>query len=342
MYLLNADSALDYLRAHNFLERDEPATATALTGGVSNQVIMIRTPLRAFVMKQPLQLLRVAEGWRIDTRRILIERDCMILLTKIVPGGVPKVIFSDDDNLIFAMSAVDENAVLWKDELMAGRVSETAAAKVGEFLANVHRLSHNMPEVADRFEELRVFHEGRIFPYHLTAAERNPDVAPQIIREIKRMLNTRQVMVHGDFSPKNIFISPDGSPCVLDFEIAHYGDPTFDIAFCLNHLMIKAFHFASRFDPQLYLRAAERLWNVYRAGLDAEMANHVSETTGTEIGCLMLARVDGLSPVEYVTDVREKEQLRVLAKSFIRQKGVAVCDIIGLVGEACSGNQVAR
>ena len=39
-------------------------------------------------------------------------------------------------------------------------------------------------------------------------------------------------------SPKNILVGPDG-PIFLDAECAWYGDPAFDLAFCLNHMLLK-------------------------------------------------------------------------------------------------------
>ena len=49
---------------------------------------------------------------------------------------------------------------------------------------------------------------------------------------------TKRALVHGDVSPKNILVGPRG-PVFLDAECAWYGDPAFDLAFCLNHLLLK-------------------------------------------------------------------------------------------------------
>src|SRR5438093_529430 len=49
---------------------------------------------------------------------------------------------------------------------------------------------------------------------------------------------TRRALVHGDVSPKNLLIGPHG-PIFIDAECAWYGDPAFDPAFCLNHLLLK-------------------------------------------------------------------------------------------------------
>ena len=54
----------------------------------------------------------------------------------------------------------------------------------------------------------------------------------------RRTGDMRLVMVHGDVSPKNILLGP-GGPVFLDAECACIGDPAFDLAFCLNHMLLK-------------------------------------------------------------------------------------------------------
>ncbi|MFZ3242836.1 MAG: phosphotransferase, partial [Pseudolabrys sp.] len=43
-------------------------------------------------------------------------------------------------------------------------------------------------------------------------------------------LATKRALVHGDVSPKNILVGPDG-PVFIDSECAWYGEPAFDLAF---------------------------------------------------------------------------------------------------------------
>ena len=51
--------------------------------------------------------------------------------------------------------------------------------------------------------------------------------------------SSEKALVHGDFSPKNI-LADGGDVVLLDCEVAHWGDPRFDLAFCLSHLSLKA------------------------------------------------------------------------------------------------------
>ena len=83
--------------------------------------------------------------------------------------------------------------------------------------------------------------QGRVDPYHRTAAAANPEVAEAVHAEVERLLATRQALVLGDWSPKNLLVYPD-NVLALDFEVAHRGDPAFDVAFMLSHLVMKSVH----------------------------------------------------------------------------------------------------
>ena len=71
---------------------------------------------------------------------------------------------------------------------------------------------------------------------------RPPARIPTWRRGLKALVATTQAnkraLVHGDVSPKNILGGPAG-PVFLDAECAWWGDPAFDLAFCLNHLLLK-------------------------------------------------------------------------------------------------------
>jgi 5-methylthioribose kinase len=122
----------------------------------------------------------------------------------------------------------------------------------------------------------------------------------------EELLATHVCLVHGDFSPKNVLVGPDGL-WVLDFEVAHFGDPVFDPAFMLNHLMLKAIHRPD--DAASYRACAEAFVASYEDGLPWELQLDPPALAG-HIGCLMLARVDGKSPAEYLN-----EPQRLLARA---------------------------
>jgi len=96
--------------------------------------------------------------------------------------------------------------------------------------------------------------------------------------------------------------------------LAHWGDPVFDVAFMLNHLYIKAVFRSELRDK--YVSAAESIWTNYQE--TATVEGSFESDVVSEIGVLMLARVDGKSPVEYVQQAETKDQLRSLGKRALR------------------------
>src|SRR5207302_2592956 len=93
--------------------------------------------------------------------------------------------------------------------------------------------------VAVAFPTDAIFHAIRLEPYLLATAEARPEHAEALRRLARRTASTHRVLVHGDVSPKNILVGPAG-PVLLDAECAWYGDPAFDLAFCVNHLVLKS------------------------------------------------------------------------------------------------------
>src|SRR5260370_576343 len=71
--------------------------------------------------------------------------------------------------------------------------------------------------------------------------DRHPELDAVVGPYVDQMLATHRCLVHGDYSPKNVLLGDDGL-WVLDFEVGHLGDPVFDVAFLLNHLLLKAIH----------------------------------------------------------------------------------------------------
>jgi hypothetical protein len=101
---------------------------------------------------------------------------------------------------------------------------------------------------------------------------------------------------------------------VIDFEVVHYGDPSFDAAFLLNHLLLKSIHrpeWSGR-----YAAAAASFWTTLIAALPAG-TDWFETSTIAHLGCLHLARVDGKSPAEYIESEPAKERVRRVARSLI-------------------------
>jgi aminoglycoside phosphotransferase (APT) family kinase protein len=207
-----------------------------------------------------------------------------------------------------------ESHPVWKEQLRAGAVDVPMAAMVGDTLGRIHAATSDQAEVAARFATDALFHALRLEPYLEATAHEHPRLAARLTNLVETTRTTKRVLVHGDFSPKNLLIGPAG-PVILDAECAWYGDPAFDLAFILNHLLLKG-----AWQPQWrarYVEAFAALAAAYLSRVAWEPTRNCEERAAALLPGLMLARIDGKSPVEYLTDESSKDAVRAFASSLL-------------------------
>jgi aminoglycoside phosphotransferase (APT) family kinase protein len=300
-----------------------------LGGGISNVVLHVSAPNECMVVKQSLPRLRVDADWPFDQRRTLGERDCLTLLGRLVPDEVPQVLYCDEASFALVISCAPPGGSLWKHDLLAGKADPIVAGRAGDLLGRIHRLAAADAGARERFADQTVLVQGRTDPYHVTAAARHPELAGRIEAELERLFSTRRTLTLGDYSPKNLFVYPD-RVLAIDFEVAHWGDPAFDVAFCLTHLALKAMLFGT--GAEGYLACSERFWRDYRVQEAGELCDE--EGVVGELGCLLLARIDGKSPVEYIDDDTTRDAVRALAARLLTAPPETVPEALGEVAEA--------
>ena len=383
-----------YLAARGALDSGAPVTVEPLGGGVSNIVLRVTTPTQCLVLKQALPELRVAAYWPSRVDRALREAEALRVAAEHLPSGaVPDVHFIDEENYIYGMACAPAAATLWKEDLLAGQVDVPVAAAAGRLLAQLHAIQE--PAVRNRFSDDEVFWQLRVDPYYNTTADAHPSLQPVFAQAIAHMRARKTAMVHGDYSPKNMFVLPEppstdenpswaqespsfprkresigasahvdshlrgndgGAPKVgsrfhgndgrergndgiergndgsergneggggnsillLDFEVVHWGDPAFDLAFCVNHLLIKSI--VNAHAQAAYFQAVTALLAGYRDALPGVDWAELEAETRLQLGCLMLARIDGKSPVEYITDEPTKETVRRVSRFVLREQ----------------------
>ncbi len=156
------------------------------------------------------------------------------------------------------------------------------------------------------------------------------DLAARLEWLVTETAKVKRALVHGDVSPKNILIGPKG-PIFLDAECAWYGDPAFDLAFCLNHLLLKCL-----WNPPAcaaFLAAFDALADAYLDGVTWEAKNAIEARTAHLLPGLFLARVDGKSPVEYITRERDQDHVRLVARLFLLKPTDQLADIRAMWAE---------
>ena len=300
---LTAEEVGAYLAARGLVSSASSIIARPLGGGVSNVVLAASAGPLDVVIKQSLPRLRVDDEWLAKRERVLTEAAALRLLGSLTPDRVPEVLDVDPDRFAITIARAPAGWVDWKTLLLAGDAGAGVARELGHVLGAWHAGTWGSPDVRAAFDDLEAFEQLRVDPYYRTVMRRRPDLAPAVGRRIERMGIARACLVHGDFSPKNVLVpqSPPtgaegGRPLwVVDAEVAHFGDPAFDTGFMLNHLMLKAIHRPDR--REAYRACALAFWTAYEES-GARRAKQ-TDTLG-HLACLMLSRVHGKSPAEYL------------------------------------------
>ena len=295
---------------------DTGLRATALAGGVSSDIWKVETGARTLCVKRALARLKVAAEWRAPVERNAFEAAWIETAGAIVPSGAPRLLGHDAETGLIAMEYLDPgDFLLWKEKLRQGRAEAEDARGVASAIVAVHAATAGREEVAQRFASDAIFHAIRLEPYLETAARAHPDLGGALGGIAKSTAATRLALVHGDVSPKNILIGPDG-PVFLDAECAWYGDPAFDLAFCLNHLLLKCLWTPSAAPG--FLDCFDVLAETYLSGVAWESPEALESRAAPLLAGLFLARIDGKSPVEYVTEEADKARVRHVARGLLK------------------------
>ena len=298
---------LQFLREARLAAPGESPPAVALSGGVSSDIWRIDLAGGPLCVKGALPRLRVSQVWEAPVERNRYEYEWLKIAGSAAPGAAPRV-YAERAGL-FAMEYLDHP--VWKAQLRDGHADAAFAAKVGAALAAIHAATAGREEIARRFPTDEIFYAIRLEPYLVATGRKHAALRTQLANLTARTAKTKLCLVHGDVSPKNILVGPKG-PVFLDAECAWYGDPAFDLAFCLNHLFLKCLWVPAA--ALRFLLCFDALKKAYLQGVTWEAPGGIEERTASLLPGLLLARVDGKSPVEYLTDEHDKDRLRKFAR----------------------------
>ncbi|MEI7714217.1 MAG: aminoglycoside phosphotransferase family protein [Rhodospirillales bacterium] len=288
-----------------------------LTGGVSSDIWRIDLSTGPICVKRALAKLRVVADWQAPVERNIYEARWMRCANAAVPGAAPALLGQDEQGGALAMAFLPPNRYpLWKAQLRDGHADPVFAAQVATGLARIHAATASDPSVAGEFPTDGIFYDIRLEPYLVATARAHPDLAPQLHASVATIQANKRALVHGDVSPKNILVGPNG-PVFLDAECAWWGDPAFDIAFCLNHLLLKCLWTPAARDG--FLASFDAMVAAYCAGIAWEAPADTERRAARLLPGLFLARVDGKSPVEYITAEADKDRVRRVARVLLTE-----------------------
>jgi tRNA A-37 threonylcarbamoyl transferase component Bud32 len=316
----------EYLRRSGHVHSNGVFHATTLAGGVSNRTVLVQLSTgESWVIKQALAKLRVKADWFSDPSRIHREALGLQWFAQLAAqGNVPGLIFEDVEHHIVAMQAVPQPHENWKAMLLRGAFDLDHVRQFGELLGQCQRRAfERRDELASLFADRSFFEALRLEPYYSYTATRVNEAAPFLHALIEETLANPITLVHGDYSPKNVLVH-HGHLVLLDYEVAHWGDPAFDAGFSMTHLLSKAHHVSSQ--RAQFARASKLFWRTYADRIGDAFGDIEPRCVRHTVACL-LARVDGRSPLEYLTDGARARQ-RAVALTLTRDAPATIASLI--------------
>ena len=319
--LLTADTVLNYLIEKKIISASDQAEVEVLTGGVSNVVLAITTKNQKMVLKQALAELMVAQKWEADQRRAIVEANAIALFHKLSPDQVPNLVFLDPERFILILDRVPVGSTVWKSDLLDGVINPDIAEVLGTTLAQWHNFGEKDKEARLQFMEDSLFEQLRIDPFYRFVAAKNEALKPVITKLINELEGDKTTIVHGDFSPKNIMVGMDDQVYILDFEVTHVGNPVFDLAFLLAHLLCKKFRTDEPLEEKLLGASAERFINAY------EVIRPIDSSLSLHTALIALARVEGKSPVNYLDSSKQSALVSYTKDILGKGEEISVVDL---------------
>lgn len=313
MGLEPADTAalLAALQRMALLAPGEQPVLTPLAGGVSSLIVRADTQRGPLCVKRALPRLKVAALWEAPVERNRAEVAWLKVAARVCPGAVPDILGEDATGCAFAMAYLEPaDYPVWKAQLLAGSADARTARAVARNLVAIHAATAGSAALAREFAHDEGFYAIRLEPYFVATAQRHPACAAALHALVDTTVSHKRALVHGDVSPKNIVVGANG-PVLLDAECAWYGDPAFDLAFCLNHLLLKCVWRPAA--TANYIASFDTLAATYLAGVNWEPADGLEARAAALLGGMLLARIDGKSPVEYITRDADRDRVRTFA-----------------------------
>ena len=309
-----------YEAACNFklIKEDQKYNCMKITEGVSSDIWYVKTEKKKeFCIKRALAKLTVKEDWYAPVDRSNFEAIYFKYCKKIAPNNFPKVLGHDSKNYILAMEWYNPDKYkVWKKKLFNKNIELKDAKNVSNLLLKKHEIFFNKKIYRKKFSNDETFHSIRIEPYILFTSKKYPEFKTQFNKVAKSLLENKKTLIHGDFSPKNILINSN-NPVILDAETARWGDPVFDLAFCNNHLLLKSL--LQNGLGNKFLRLSFNFLSNYIKKISWEEKKDFEIRLLDIIPLLLLARVDGKSPVEYF-NLKQINYTRALAKEILNNK----------------------
>lgn len=309
-------------------------SVSRLDGGVSSDIAIVQFGQQRACIKFAVEKLRVDVDWHAPIHRSRAEYAWLTVAAQIVPEAVPTLYGWSESQNGFAMEYIAGPGVsLWKTDLLSDENAKddagTVARHVASILGKIHSASGKPTFDTTAFNNAADFESLRIDPYLRYTAQQHPELGKNICVVADQLAKSRIVLIHGDVSPKNIILK-GAQPVILDAECASMGDPAFDVAFCLNHVLLKSIHMPGC-AASLRMAVAD-FWDSYTTHIDWEDSDMLESRVAALLPILMLARVDGKSPVEYLSEA-SKTHIRCISRPLIKTPLSKLATLLNVISQ---------
>lgn len=303
----------DYLRGLGLVRAGDRVEVEPAGDGNINWVRRARSGGHSWIVKQARPALERFPEYRVTTDRILFEARWLETVRPLDAERVcPTVVRFDPEARVLVLEDLGRAPRL--DHVLARRpgAGVEPARRLARFLGAIHSATRD-PGLAARFENdaMRRLHGDHIFalPFHPNEFPLPPalraraealwsDRALVAIAEAayRRYLEPRGALVHGDVQAGNVLLGAAGA-VLLDAEIAHVGDPAFDLGTLIAHLRLPA---VARGAPGDASEAVEAAWLAYAAasGAGSQLRREAERYAAIE----MLRRTLGAARAEVATE----------------------------------------
>jgi aminoglycoside phosphotransferase (APT) family kinase protein len=219
--------------------------------------------------RRPMVLRRDPGAHNISTNRLHEFMVIRAAFEERVP--VPEVFWVSEDPAVlgssfFIMERVDGETLarrLLRDDTYA-HAREVMPAQLAEILAKIHRIDpvkHKLDFLAEpgdnaALTEVKRYEEN----FRRLALEPHPAFELAFRWLLKRVPKTpRKTLVHGDYRIGNVIFGPEGVRSILDWELAHLGDPMEDVGW----MCVRAWRFGNDQKPVGGLGTREEFFSAY-------------------------------------------------------------------------------
>lgn len=313
----------------NRINNEEIIKYTKLDGGVSSDVYKVKTKSKYFCIKRSLPKLKVEKEWFADTKRLKYEYLWLKYCKKIIPNSIPKIYEFNEKKDYLILEYLDDNKyVNLKSILLKKNININIINKISKNLFKIHDKSSNRYIKKIFTGNNKNFYDLRLDAYFNEVARVHPILKKVIKNIIQSYKKNSSTLVHGDFSPKNMLIY-NKTIKYIDAETCNFGDPAFDVVYFANHLMIKSIHMPAR--KNIFLKYYKIFFTTYLNNLKNSERDFFYDRCIKMIPIMLLARIDGKSPVEYIIKKSIKNKIRKISFRLIKHPPKSINNLIELI-----------